>query len=464
MKKNSSAQGRIRSSVPNIGWPGIPTNASASLASLLYQLDHSQWWTPDQLENEQYNQLARVLQHAYRTIPFYAERIASTDLEPAKLATRQHWSKLPLLTRRELQTADPPILSNSVPDLHGRVAQSITSGSTGQPVVVSKASIAQLYWIAFAVRDHLWHGRDFGGTLASIRYTKPDVHLPPAGGMRTYWNERIADLFPTGPAFVLNIRSSVEEQLAWLRRLEPRYLLTYPSVAMELAQHLHEHSLGIDGLVELRTFGEVLDDTVRNYCRDALRVPISDIYTSQEVGYIAIQCPEDGEPRYHVQSENVFVEVLDQDNQPCRPGQTGKIVVSTLHNFATPLLRYEIGDYGEVGDACSCGRGLPVIRRILGRERNLMTFPNGERRWPGFAEGDRPQHLPPFYQFQLVQTALDQIEARVVLDKPWTTQEEEVVRNHLHRSLGYPFRLTFNYVEEIPRSPTGKFEEFRSEI
>ena len=106
------------------------------------------------------------------------------------------------------------------------------------------------------------------------------------------------------------------------------------------------------------------------------------MYSSQEFGYIALQCPD--AHTYHVQSEAVYVEILDGPGGPCRPGEVGRVVISTLHNYATPLLRYEMGDYAETGGDCVCGRTLPVLNRIVGRERNMWIMPNGQRMWPVF--------------------------------------------------------------------------------
>ena len=186
-----------------------------------------------------------------------------------------------------------------------------------------------------------------------------------------------------------------------------------------------------------------------------------DTYSSQEVGYIALQCPDS--ENYHVQSENVLVEVLDESGAPCQAGQIGRVVITTLHNFAMPFLHYDIGDYAEVGTICACGRGLPVLKRILGRQRNLLVMPNGERRWPVFmSEGD-PADLPPFFQFQVVQRSLDELELNVVRPTAGITPEEQKqVEAHFHGILGYPFKISINCVAEIPRSPTGKFEDFIS--
>ena len=76
------------------------------------------------------------------------------------------------------------------------------------------------------------------------------------------------------------------------------------------------------------------------------------------------------------------MEVLDNHGRPCKEGETGRVVLTDLHNFTMPLIRYEIGDYAEVGPPCACGRGLPVLARILGRSRNMLTLPAGDRIWP----------------------------------------------------------------------------------
>ena len=83
-----------------------------------------------------------------------------------------------------------------------------------------------------------------------------------------------------------------------------------------------------------------------------------------------------------MQSECAFIEVLRPDNTPCEPGEVGKVVASSLSNFATPMLRYENGDMAEVGESCPCGRGLHVLKRIIGRVRNMAVLPNGERLMP----------------------------------------------------------------------------------
>jgi phenylacetate-CoA ligase len=129
-------------------------------------------------------------------------------------------------------------------------------------------------------------------------------------------------------------------------------------------------------LSQVSTLSEIVDPVLRDDCAQAWGAAVCDVYSCEELGMIAIQCPE--HPHYHVQSESVFVEVLNERGEACAPGETGRVVATDLHNFALPLVRYEVGDYAEVGAACPCGRGLPVLSRIMGRQRNMLTLPSGD--------------------------------------------------------------------------------------
>ena len=111
-----------------------------------------------------------------------------------------------------------------------------------------------------------------------------------------------------------------------------------------------------------------------------LGVTVWETYSCEEIGNIATSCPN-GEA-LHVVAESVLVELLDDDDQPCEEGAIGRVVVTDLHNFATPLVRYDLGDFAQVVPRCPCGRGLPTIGRVVGREANRLRRPDGTYSWP----------------------------------------------------------------------------------
>jgi phenylacetate-CoA ligase len=173
-----------------------------------------------------------------------------------------------------------------------------------------------------------------------------------------------------------------------------------------------------------------------------------DIYSAQEVGYIALQCPRF--EHYHVQAENLLVEILDEQDNSCEPGQIGRVIVSSLHNFAMPLIRYDIGDYAEAGAQCACGRRLPVLKRILGRVRNMLTLPDGRRRWPSFPSSAW-SHVAPITQLQMVQKSRDAILLRVLAPRALSPEQGARLFTALQACLGHPFRMEIEQVDELWR-------------
>ena len=128
-----------------------------------------------------------------------------------------------------------------------------------------------------------------------------------------------------------------------------------------------------------------------------------------------------------------------------------------------PLVRYDIGDYAEVGEACPCGRGLPVLRRVLGRVRNTLVTADGRRYWPKF--GMRALiAMTPIRRYQFVQKSFDLMQARLVVDTPLTGQQHEQVRQHIQGNLPDGVRTSITYCDRLERSVSGKFEDFVSEV
>ncbi|MBT8420206.1 MAG: phenylacetate--CoA ligase family protein [Gammaproteobacteria bacterium] len=453
---------RLKTHLPTTTFPAVVSNYPATILAPLYQLEQSQWWSPQQILEKQFQQLGNVLSHAYNTIPFYKTRLENARIDPRQGITSEQWRKIPILVRRDFQGKEQQFLTSALPKGHGRVGEITTSGSTAEPIKIYTTELTQLFWNVFTLRDHYWHKRDFRKKLVSIRFFKGDQAQYPDGANMATWGNPVQLLHHTGPSCALDIKKTdVSDQLAWLSRQEPGYLLTYPSNALELAKLTLDRGLKFPSLQELRLIGEVVDQEVLDICAQAWNVPIVDVYSANEVGYIALQCPE--HRNYHIQSENLYVEILHENGTPCAPGEVGKVVVSTLHNFAMPLIRYAIGDYAEVGEPCSCGRGLPVLDRILGRTRNMLVLPTGEKYWPilGLEELTK---IAPIRQRQVVQRMLHDIEVRLTTERPLTRAEEDKLREMILSKLGYRFNLSFVYLDRIERSAGGKFEEFISKV
>ena len=448
---NDTPVWRLKSSLSRVVWPAVPDMRGALVYSMFHQMESEQWLAPQVLAERQAHQLAQIVRHAACTVPWYQHHWPAglvADCASGTPMSADAFASLPRLARRELQSQFMALQSGDVPPEHGPVAEASSSGSTGTPVRFRKSYLNQLMWEALTLRDHAWHVRDLTQALCVIR----------RGGAAEALNWGAATrMFDTGPAHLCPVDVDVQAQLEWLTGHAPGYLLTYPSLALQLAKLASRQGIQLPGLREVRTFGEPLDADVRQACHEAWGVAVNDTYSSEEFGYLAIRCPHSGQ--YHVQSENVLLEVLDDQGRPCAPGECGHVVVTGLLNFAMPLIRYELGDMAEVGPPCACGRGLPVLARILGRTRNMLVTADAKRYWPTFGFRDSVLGTR-IIQRQVVQTALDRVVIRYVSAGPLSPAEEAMLSDQVAQRLPPGIHVTAQPVVEIARNPNGKFEEF----
>ena len=449
----------INSTVSGIQWPALPAPEGAARLAVLFQLEQSQWWTEEKIRQHQFSQLMPLLKHCADYVPFYQGKF--DDLLAPGALTDEKWLSIPLLTRDAVQKNGELLRAKAMPPGHGRISKQFTSGSTGKPVEVLGTGITAFFWNVFTLREHLWHGRNLDGRLSVIRRSMNEAAKPPHGLPSTNWGQATNGVIKTGPTAMLSIFTPVSEQVEWLQRQQPDILLTNPSVLQDLAMYCRRENIQLPSLREVRTISEALPDGLRELCQEVWGARLVDVYSSIELGYLALQCPR--HEHYHIQSEGVLIEILDENGQPCAPGESGRVVVTNLHNYASPLIRYELGDYAEVGEPCECGRGLPVIRKIQGRYRGMITLPSGERSWPDVGLV-KLQDIAPITQFQLVQKSLEDIEVKLVLSRSILEEEKKSLTELFHRTLRHPFNITIQQVDNIPRSVGGKFEEFVSEL
>jgi phenylacetate-CoA ligase len=450
----------LRPLSPFLSWPPYLATPPTALQDVMRGLDESQRWSAPELATGTQSQLMLLLEWAANNVPYYMTQ--GTLMAALKILRRsperfeEQWLQLPLLTKATLRSEGHTLNALVVPHPHMPLAVVRTSGSTGIPVEVRTTAVTRTVWHALALREHLWQQRDFSKRLGVVRSFEPARHNP-QGVDNADWGPPAAELYRTGPASVMHVSQPPELLGAWLRRFNPHYLLTYPSVAAALFD-----ALGPAGkppaLEEVRLISEPVDIEFETRIKAAWGVRVSDMYTSNENGKIAMRCRE--HENLHVQSEGIFVEILNKRGERCATGESGQVVLTSLHNLATPLIRYQIGDYATVGESCGCGRASPVIRQVLGRVKNMALSPDGRRYYPITLYKIRAVTV--VRQSQWVQTARDAIELRVVLERPLTAAETQQAIDIVRETLGFPYRVEIVAVEAIARGPTGKFEEFLS--
>jgi phenylacetate-CoA ligase len=439
------------STVEGIEWPAIASPAGARMLALQWQLERSQWWSPEQILEQQFRQIRALIAHALVDVPFYARSFEEAGLRDVARLDAESFRGLPVLGKAAVRENERALSAVTLPRGHGAVMESMTTGSTGTPLRILRSRLDNFFASALVVRDHLLHGRDLSRKLGTIRGGVEETSQPGWGVINV--------AFATGPGCAIPLEAGVERHLEWLLREEPAYLLATPRNLHALAMLSRERGTRPRNLVEVITFAATLPEDLRTIVRESWGVSVIDTYSCGEAGALAMQCP--GHLHYLVQAENVYVEVLREDGTPCLPGETGRVVITPLHNYAMPLIRYELGDYAQVGGPCPTGRGLPTLTRIAGRVRNMLRDPNGRRLFASIP-ADLWLDAGPMRQARLVQRTLSQIEVQFVMGRDLTVSEAKRLTTALRAHLGYPFDILLNRVHEIERQPGGKFEDVLS--
>lgn len=394
--------------------------------------------------------IERLARHAQASVPFHGDRL--TPLFRGGRFDIADWHNVPLMTRNDIRSQGPALFAPPDSFAAEGASQGKTSGTTGMPLKYRQSGFAIIASACQNERMFEAHDLDRRGHKAFIRAQSDGSAPYPLGRNTSGWNLT----FPWARASELEISTPIDDQAEWLMRRHPRYLMSYGSNAAAIARWLHAQGMALE-LSAVLTVGETVDDEIRQDVERGFGCNIIDSYGASETGYIAFECPAGG--GYHVCAESMLVEILGDDGAPVPPGMLGRIVVTSLYNYAMPLLRYAIGDYGVAADGpCRCGRTLPRLASIAGRSRNVFTFIDGSQRslWKWRGEF---RHAITARKFQIVQTAPDLVELRYVpLDgapAPDPRRVAEIGRKTIH-----PTVLVIPVcVDDIARTPSGKIED-----
>ncbi len=451
-----------RSELKDVVWPTLVSGSRASALAVLAQLLETQWWPAARLREYQLKQAERLIAFAVRQVEHVRESAKQAGWREGQALTEEHWRRWPILTRQRARQLGEGLFADQPPTSHGKITKDATSGSTGQPLQVRRTMLSQFMYSAMGLREMLWHQRDVTRTYALIKHV-PGVNAAyPDGARLKNWGGAVADIYNTGPAMVLDIKkTSIEQQADWLRRVQPGYLNTFPSALEGMVDEFKRRGWPPPPLTAVRTQGEVVTPALRKKVRDIWGVPITNSYSAEETGYMANQAP-DGE-HLLVTAETCIVEVVDDHDQPCEPGEVGRVIVTSLHNFAMPLIRYEIGDHAQVGPPSPCGRGLPVLQRVLGRSRSRIRLPDGSRRF-AYNPSDVFAAVACVRQYQIVQTKIDRLAVNLVADRELEKDEARRLEAGLADALGHTFAVEWHYVASIHPPGVVKRQDVVSEL
>jgi phenylacetate-CoA ligase len=425
-------------------------------ARYLKALEQTEWLSRAQLIHYQQELLARVVRHAYEQVPFYRERLAclfrrNGDVDLAR------WNEIPIVSRAEAGLHAADMRAPALPKTYGAVQEMHTSGSTSAPLSMASNNLVWIASNAAMTRMARWWGVDTSRPLARITIFQ-DGKAPqyPQGLDHKCWS--LAS--PDADVHDLDLLTPVDQQLEWLLRKKAPCLMTSPSNAMALAYTATPDQARELAIEIVFAIAETVLPRQRQIVAERLGALTAGVYSCQEVGFIAAECPD--EPCYHIVAENVLVEILGEDGSPVAPGGIGQVVVTGLYNYAMPFIRYAIGDVATAGpELCACGRSLPVIMQVEGRTRHAFVFKDGTRIWPRLWNF-RVEDFVSCREFQMVQLDRERIEFRYVPDGSNRTPDFAGLNAYLREKLHPSIVISTVAMDAIPRGRGGKFDPFLS--
>lgn len=423
----------------------------------LAELDQIQWLSREELLAYQQDKLHRLLKYAYTFIPYYRRSFDQVGFRPDDILTDPAaFQKVPTISKAVVNDNFDDLVTTD-PSRQKGLARNSTGGSTGHPLIF----VQDLNFRDYVMAGVHWHlqytGWQFGECHAYI--WGADYEVPTQKELRARLLHWSLNRFVTN-AFTLN-EESMTAFAREIRRRHPKVLVGYASALERFTEFVQAHHLDDIKFSGIMSSAEVLYPHQREIIERTFGCGVLDRYATRELGGIACECPE--HMGLHIGVGEVYVEVL-RDGVPIPVGEEGDIVVTNLNNYGMPFIRYHVGDVGQLSDAvCRCGRGLPMMKIVHGRQTDMFKTKDGQA-----IHGEFFTHL--FYgvsevqQFQVVQKSYDHIAVSVVEKSPLPPERMAFLERAIKDVMNSDVKVEFQFVESIPLKSSGKYRFTISEV
>ena len=415
----------------------------------LGHLKETQFWHYEKIREYQLKKLKRLLEHAYLHTPYYNRMFKEMRATPDDIGTFDNFKKLPVLTKDIIRVNFDNLVATNIP--REELIPNATGGSTGEPLHFYQDRNYEVW--AGGARIRGWYniaGCDIGDSCGvlwgNMHEVKEDFSII----------ERLISFFKYGE-IPLNAFNLSEERkltfLKWCQALKPKLLRGYVTAIKDLAMFIDEEKLSFPTLKGIILCAETVDDSSQEYIESVFGAPSYNTYGGRELSLIAMECfHKNG---LHEVSENNYVEferiaLANYEN-------AGNLIITNLNNYGMPFIRYQIGDIGVPGEnrSCECGRGLPLIKKIIGRTTEIFVFNDGTR-----IAGEMFIHLMkefPIKEYQFVQVSDSRVVLRLKKSDNVGAGVKEKITETYKKYLPDRVRLDFEEVEGFTKTITGKF-------
>lgn len=392
-----------------------------------------------------------IVSYHLKENPFYHSLIGQHPIS--------EWNDLPVLQKKDLQKPLKERLSKGFTEKN--CYKNKTSGSSGQPFVFAKDKFCHALTWAEILDRFGWYNINFNTSLQARFYGIP---LDTIGYQKERFKDRLSSRYRF-PIFDL----SEEKMTLFLEKFRSKkfdYINGYTSSIVLFAKYLKKKNIVLTSicptLKHCVVTSEMLYDSDKKLLETSLGVPVINEYGASELDLIAFTNEND---EFVVNSETLFVEILDENNQPVPHGTSGRIVITSLYNKAHPLIRYDLGDTGILAPESTFKK--PILQQLIGRTNDVATLPSGKT-VPGltfyYVTKSVIEDDGNVSEFVIEQTALDYFRIFYVSERVLTSEETETIKKALYTYLEPGLNLTFEKVAVLDRSNRGKLKQFISRL
>jgi len=423
----------------------------------LAKLEKTQWWKLEDLTQYQQKRLQALLIHANNNVPYYHELFKRICLTP----TTESFSdlqKLPILTKEDIRKNINNLTSKNYQEY--TLIPSATGGSTGEPMKFFIDREWEAWNMAAAYREWRWPGYEIGDKMVYLWSSPHDISRQTQLKIKLFNNlQRI--IYLDG---LHTTEKNLNDYIKTLRHYKPKVINAYASAIYLMAQYMKNKNITDIRPTAILTSCEKLFKNQRTVIEEAFGCQVFDYYSGRETSFHAAECPE--HIGYHMAIENAVVEFI-KDGEHVSPGESGKIILTDLSNFAMPFIRYEIGDMGTPSDEqCSCGRHLPLMKEISGRIRDIVTTKDGNYITGAFFSTlfyDDKGRTKGVRQYQFIQKTKNHAILKIVKADDFSQKELENIIQKIHDQCG-DMQIEIDFVDVIPLTSSGKYRTTSSEV
>jgi len=373
-----------------------------------------------------------------------------SGFDPHSMVSKDEILKIPVLSKDIVKKYFSDLTANNL--RKETITEATTGGSTGVPMTFLRDRESLYLRRGQELYFDRWMGYKIGQKIAlfvaashfdgSINFLKAKIKNATFERMLRFDPHNITDDYMA--SFVPKYK-----------KFKPCMIKCFPNSLLVFADFIKRKGIELSPVRSISCTGENLYEHQRKLFEDTFGGEVFEKVGTRESGVFACECHL--HKGLHVFTEGVVLEIVNTQGLPAQPGEIGKVIITDLFNRAMPLIRYEIGDMAVASDGrlCDCGNPLPLIEKLLGRDRDIILDSYGNPK-PGYLFTEIILDMNISAQFQIIQPSRKLLVVNIVKEGAKNVEIEKL-KTEFQNIVGPLVGIKFEFVKDIPRDPSGKY-------